>query len=144
MATPGTPITEVIGVYHADGGPIGEARYVIGKLLGTAHCALCDVTHSPVRRKPAWNAMVKRLGLRVTLLHLNEMPDDVAGLVRATGTPVVLGRRADGSLIELLAPDDLEQQRSSVAVFEMTLRGALDRARPPGSAEDGPAAPAER
>ena len=54
---------EIVGVYHADGGPIGEARYVIGKLLGTAHCALCDITHSPVRRKREWDRMVAELGL---------------------------------------------------------------------------------
>ena len=42
-----------VKAYHADGGPIGEVRYIIGKLLGTAHCALCDITHSPFRRKAA-------------------------------------------------------------------------------------------
>jgi hypothetical protein len=26
----------LVGVCNADGGPIGEARYVIGKLMGTA------------------------------------------------------------------------------------------------------------
>ena len=39
------------GVYHADGGIVGELRYVFGKLRGTAHCALCDITHSYVSEK---------------------------------------------------------------------------------------------
>ena len=39
------------GVYHADGGIVGELRYVFGKLIGTAHCALCDITHSYVSEK---------------------------------------------------------------------------------------------
>jgi hypothetical protein len=26
----------LVGVHHADGGPIVEARFVIGKLMGTA------------------------------------------------------------------------------------------------------------
>ena len=39
------------GVYHADGGIVGELRYVFGKIRGTAHCALCDITHSYVSEK---------------------------------------------------------------------------------------------
>ena len=111
-------VTELIGVYHADGGPLGEAKYVLGKLLGTAHCALCDVTHSPVRRKPQWDEMVTRLGLPVTLLHLNEQPPDVAAATRVTGTPVVLARQLDGALVSLLEPAALEKVGGSVAEFE--------------------------
>lgn len=44
-------ITEVVGVYHADGGPVGAARYVMGKLADRAHCSLCDITRAVVRRK---------------------------------------------------------------------------------------------
>lgn len=29
-------LTGLVGVYHADGGPIGEAKYVFGKLRRTA------------------------------------------------------------------------------------------------------------
>ena len=42
------PMTDLVGlvaVYHADGGVRGELSYVLGRLLGTAHCALCDITH---------------------------------------------------------------------------------------------------
>lgn len=45
------PIVRYTGIYNADGGLVGEVRYVVGHLLGTAECALCDITHSPVRRK---------------------------------------------------------------------------------------------
>ncbi len=135
MADETPDVIELIGVYHADGGPVGEVKYVIGKLLGTAHCALCDITHSPVRRKPAWDAMVRRLGLPVRLLHLNELPDDVAGATRQTGTPVVLGRVDSNSLIELLGPDALEQQQGSVSTFEQALTAALAAGRSTGSAQ---------
>ena len=85
-------VVGLVGVYHADGGPIGEAKYVLGKLLGTAHCALCDITHSPVRRKPAWDRMVAGLGVDVELLHLNEMSPEVAA---ATATArLTAGARA--------------------------------------------------
>jgi len=120
-------ITELIGVYHADGGLAGEARYVIGKLLDTAHCALCDITHSPVRRKPAWDAMVARVGVPFRLLHLNELTDELAGAVAGSGSPVVLQRTAD-RLSVLLGPDELETLGGSVDAFEQAVRTALNRA----------------
>lgn len=120
-------ITELIGVYHADGGLAGEAKYVIGKLLGTAHCALCDITHSPVRRKPAWDAMVARVGVPFRLLHLNELTDELAGAVAGSGSPVVLQRTAD-RLSVLLGPDELETLGGSVDAFERAVRTALNRA----------------
>jgi hypothetical protein len=116
-------ITELIGVYHADGGVVGEAKYIIGKLMGTAHCALCDITHSPVRRKSAWDAMVARLGVPFQLLHLNEMPTAVASAVGRSGSPVVLQRTPDG-LSVLIGPDALESLGGSVDAFEQTVRVA--------------------
>jgi len=126
VAQHGSTVTELVGVYHADGGPVGEAKYVFGKLLGTAHCALCDITHSPVRRKPAWDAMVDRLAVPVTLVHLNEMTADVARAVADFGSPVVLGHSADG-LVEVLSPEDLEALDGSVDEFEAALGAALER-----------------
>jgi hypothetical protein len=119
------PVTGLVGVYHADGGPVGEAKYVIGRLLGTAHCALCDITHSPVRRKPDWDRMVARLGVPVALLHLNEMPADVAAEVASHGSPLVLARVADGGLAVLLRAGELDGLGGSVAAFDAALRRAL-------------------
>lgn len=118
----GREVVGLVGVYHADGGPIGEIRYVLGKLLGTAHCALCDVTHSPVRRKPAWDEMVRRLGMPVTLVHLNEMPDDVAEAVATAGSPVILGRFADGTLEPALTAHELDRLGGSVTAAEQGIR----------------------
>ncbi len=118
-------VVELVGVYNADGGPVGEARYVIGKLLGRAHCALCDVTHSPVRRKPEWDRMVGRLGVPVILLHRNEAPADVVTAVAASGTAAVLARTSDGTLLSLLGPADLEEMQGSVARFEDAVAAAL-------------------
>ena len=41
MAEPET----LVGIFDADGGLRGELRYVIDKLAGRGHCALCDITH---------------------------------------------------------------------------------------------------
>lgn len=121
---PKTAVTGLIGVYHADGGLLGEATYVIGHLLGRTHCALCDITHSPFRRKPAWDAMVQRLGVEFRLLHRNEVDKDVQQLLDAHETPLVLARTDSGSLEVLLEPQDLELS-GSVTDFEQRLREAL-------------------
>lgn len=115
------PVTHLVGVYDAAGGLLGEAAYVWGKLRGTRHCALCDITHGHVRRKPAWDAMVAGLGLPVDLLHLDELPLDVALAVAAWGAPVVLARTADG-LRPLVDSEELTALDGSVERLGELLR----------------------
>jgi hypothetical protein len=129
MASSSTPeeldnVVELIGIYHADGGLVGEAVYVIGHLLGRTHCALCDITHSPFRRKPAWDAMVSRLDVPFRLLHRNEVDSDIQQLLHQHETPVVLARTGAHQLEILLGPVDLEVA-GSVDEFEERLRQAL-------------------
>ena len=71
-------------MYDADGGLLGEAAYVWGKLRGTKHCGLCDITHSTVRRKGEWDRMVASLPVPVRLLHLNELDDELRARSSAT------------------------------------------------------------
>jgi hypothetical protein len=117
-----TVVRELIGVYNADGGLRGELAYIWGKARGTAHCALCDVTHSPVRRKREWDRFVDGLGVRFDLLHVNELPADVAGLGLAP--PYVLARTEVG-LRPVLDADSLESAHGSVGDFASLLAGAL-------------------
>ena len=112
---------EYIGVYNADGGLVGEAKYIVGHLLGRVHCALCDITHSPVRRKKAWDEMVAGLGVPFTLFHLNEMPADVAEVVATSGSPIVLVRDGRGLRVAM-GPDELERMDGSVAQFARSLK----------------------
>ena len=65
-------VKKAYGVYHADGGIIGELSYVWGKIRGTAHCALCDITHRGVSTKKEWREMTSGLDFEIELLHLNE------------------------------------------------------------------------
>jgi len=116
--------TRLVGIYHADGGLRGEAAYVIGHLFGRAHCALCDITHSPVRRKPAWDAMVAGLGIPFDLVHLNERDQRVAAA--SAETPCVLAE-VDGDYRLLLGPADLDALGGDVQAFEAAARTALDR-----------------
>ncbi len=71
-------ITRIVGVYDADGGLAGEARYVVGHLLGRLECALCDITHGPVRRKKSFDAFRDRLGVPFDVVHRNERSPEVA------------------------------------------------------------------
>jgi hypothetical protein len=117
-------VTELVGVYDADGGLLGEAAYVWGKVRGTRHCGLCDITHSTVRRKAAWDRMAASLPVPVRLLHLNELDDDLAAAVAATRAPVVLAREDDGWR-ELLGAAELDEMAGSVDAFEAAVRARL-------------------
>jgi hypothetical protein len=119
---PGDTVVRYSGIYNADGGLFGEARYVIGHLIGTAECALCNITHSPLRRKPEWDRMVARLGVPVVILHRNELDDRLAAAVRDVRLPVVLAHRADGSIQVVLSADQLAAFAGSVDLFERALR----------------------
>ena len=118
-------IVEVLGVYDADGGVRGELTYVVGHLLGRTECALCDITHSPVRRKPEWDAMASRLPVPVRLVHRNEVTPPNAAAWASSGSPSCSRPRATGEHHVLLAPDDLAALDGSVEAFDTALRDAL-------------------
>lgn len=120
-------LTEVVGVYDADGGLLGELRYVLGKILGRAHCGLCDVTHAALRQKPEWTAMVGRLGVPVALLHRNEMSAEVSEAVAAHRLPLVLARLDDARLVVLVEAEPLDCLGGSVAGFEQAVRDGFVR-----------------
>ena len=67
-------IKKAYGVYHADGGIIGSFPMFGEKIKGTAHCALCDITHKGVSTKKEWKNMISDLDFEIELLHLNEQP----------------------------------------------------------------------
>lgn len=116
---------EIVGVYHADGGLLGELRYVIGKARGTAHCAPCDVTHGLVRRKSEWDRHCREFDIPIRLVHLNERSAEEIDAC-TLGTPTVLARWADGTVRPILGPDDLEVD-GSVAGFFDRLNDAVSR-----------------
>ncbi len=120
-----TKVTGFVGVYDADGGVRGEVSYVVGKMLGTAHCALCDVTHAGVARKRAWDRMVNHFGVPFALLHRNEMSADITRAVSGYGLAIVLARLDDESLEVVLAAEQLEELDGDVATFQEALSTAL-------------------
>ena len=119
------PVVEVVGVYDADGGVVGELTYVVGHLLGRTSCSLCELTHGSVRRRPEWDAMVARLPVPVRLVHRNEATDDERAAWSVSGLPAVVGVRADGSRTVLLGPTGLAALGGSLPAFEQALLDAL-------------------
>lgn len=125
---PDAGITRYTGIYNADGGVAGEIRYVFGHLFGTAECALCDITHSPLRRKPEWDRMVARLSVPVVALHRNELDEPLEAAVRDVPLPVVVAHHPDGSISVALTAAQLAELGGSVEEFERVL--LAERPRP--------------
>jgi hypothetical protein len=119
-------MTELYGIYNADGGLVGEARYVIGHLLGLTSCSLCDITHSPIRRKPEWDAMVATLDIPLTVLHRNELTPELSGWVSSITLPAIVGKSKTGDFVLVLDAERLEQPAGSVSAFQTILVEALD------------------
>jgi hypothetical protein len=120
-------VARLVGVYRANGGPLGEAAYVLGKLVGRAHCSLCDITHSPVRRKVEWDRMVARLGVPFELVHLNECTGRLQQLVPSKDAAPAVVAEVGGHLEVLLRAAELEDLSGDVPAFEQALRQALER-----------------
>ena len=70
-------VESIWGVYHADGGLIGEMKYVAGALFRGQHCSLCDITHKIAWEKSDMKQLRKQFDIPFHLVHLNERPDDL-------------------------------------------------------------------
>jgi hypothetical protein len=115
------------GVYHAAGGLLGELSYVVGKVRGTAHCGLCDITHRGIGPKQAWKALTADLaaaGTPMNIVHLNERTPEIAAASEGQ-TPCVLAHTAT-RLVLLLGPADLDVLGGDVELFSSALRRAVD------------------
>jgi hypothetical protein len=99
-------IRRLIGVYNADGTLRGELTYWVGRRLGRAHCALCDITHGSVRERSDWQQCRDELAVPFDTYHRDDQPDAVR---RATGEglPAVLVETDEG-LTVLIGPDELD------------------------------------
>lgn len=119
----------LIGVYKADGGLLGELTYVVGHLIGIRECSLCDITHSPIKKKGEFKAFEKRLladfDISVRLVHMNERTE--SELKASEGRePCVLLQHEDGSLSMFLDFVELKAVDGSVKSFEKLVRSRLD------------------
>jgi len=95
----------LVGVYNADGSLRGELAYVVGRLRGTAHCALCEVTHGRLRRRPDFDAACRLLPVPLELRHRNEIEQSLIDLIEGRYPCIVV---FDPDPEVLLTPEDIE------------------------------------
>lgn len=111
-------------VYDADGGVVGELRYVVGHLVGRAHCDLCDVTHGGVRRKAAFDELIAAVPIPVEVLHRNEQDPGLAAFTRGRLACVVA--RTDAGPELLVTREELAACDGRVDRFGELLLARLD------------------
>lgn len=118
-----TLVTGLVGVYDADGGLLGEAKYVVGHLLGRAQCALCDITHDHAWRKRTFDTFRVRLGVPFDLVHRNERSPEVEAATRDSLPSVVA--LTDRGTVPLLDRHALEACGGDVDRFESAVHAAV-------------------
>ncbi len=111
------PRATLIGVYKADGGIIGELSYFFGHLVGARNCSLCDISHSPIKKKSSFKALEKELlknhNIAIKMLHMNERNE--RELKASAGRePCMLLEYPDGSISMFLDYVELKAIAGSV------------------------------
>jgi len=124
-----TKPTRLIGIYKANGGIMGELAYVLGHLVGARECSLCDITHSPVKKKGEFKkfeqGLLAEFGIEFRLAHMNERTP--AELAASEGRePCVLLEHSDGSMSMFLDYVELKACDGRVTSFEKLVRSRLD------------------
>ncbi len=122
-----TTVTKLIGVYDADGTIVGEIKYVVGKLLGRTHCALCDLTHgTKVKGRDDFRECAAALPVPFDLFHRNDQPDEVRA--HTTGNlPCVIAVSSDGSMSLALTAKQLDACEGRIDRLETLLQSVIDR-----------------
>jgi hypothetical protein len=66
-------VDKLVGIYNANGSFTGEIAFLFGKFTGRTQCALCDITHGPLKKKSAFFRAQQTLGIPFEILHLDEL-----------------------------------------------------------------------
>lgn len=103
--------TRIIGVYNARGTVLGELNYLLRRTFAGEHCALCDITHGSVRRRPAWDRCAESFStahaVDIELVHLDEVPVELGQIADFTA-PAVFVHKPDGTYELLLGDEELQ------------------------------------
>lgn len=119
----------LIGVYNADGGIVGELTYVFGHLIGVRSCSLCDISHSPIKKKSSFKALEQHLlaehGIIVRMIHLNERNEREQKASEGR-EPCMLLEYPDKSISMFLDSTDLKALSGSVSSLKKLISSRLD------------------
>ena len=116
-------IKRLVGVYDADGTVRGELAYLLGRARGTAHCALCDITHGRLRRRADFDAASEQLAVPLQLCHRDEI-DETVRLAANGRFPCVVAVGTDGAWV-VMDRDDLDACDSDPAALVERLNAAV-------------------
>ena len=114
---------KLIGIYNAKGSLIGELQYFFGKIRGTAHCALCDITHGRLKEKSDFKKCKQDLDMPLELLHLDELDPELEKF--AKDAPCIIGK-INESFELLINSEELENCKSSVDSFSNLLNSKIN------------------
>ena len=112
----------IFGVYDADGSVRGELAYVLGHLIGTRSCALCDISHGRLRRRTSFDEAIARLGVPFDLVHRDERPTDLVDIEEPL--PYVVARVGEATVV-LLGRDDLVACSGDPEIFVTRIRSSI-------------------
>lgn len=120
-AKPHRALTELVGVYDADGTLYGELSYWIGARLGRRHCALCEITHGLFLPRAQWRRLSGDLPVPFRAVHLDERDPAVSSASGDTA-PCVVAKFDDGTA-ELVADSrEIEACQGDPDLFAGLLR----------------------
>ena len=114
---------KLIGIYNAKGSIIGELQYFFGKIIGKAHCALCDITHGKLKEKPLFKECRQNLEIPFELLHLDELNNELNKFFN--DAPCIIG--VDGNQYSIVInSNELEECNSDVEKFNQLLDSKIN------------------
>jgi len=116
------------GVYHADGGLLGELRYVMGVAFRGQHCSLCDITHSVAWEKGEMKKWRKTSEIPFHLVHLNERPEEVKQATEGK-TPCIVAKTSSG-FVMLATDEELTSFDGSVELLKDHIERQLTKNSP--------------
>ena len=121
-------IESMYGVYHADGGLLGELRYVMGVAFRGQHCSLCDITHSVAWEKGEMKEWRKTSEIPFHLVHLNERPEEVKQATEGK-TPCIVAKTNSG-FVMLATDEELTSFDGSVELLKDHIENQLTKNPP--------------
>ena len=100
-------ISKIIGIYHADGGIIGEFKYITGKFFGGAHCSLCDIKHGSMGKKDSSTECELKWRSPIDFVHLNERNPKLEKYTHNL-TPCIVGKTSTNYVMLVSKEEILE------------------------------------
>tara|TARA_B110000438_G_scaffold232003_1_gene227542 strand:+ start:3444 stop:3869 length:426 start_codon:yes stop_codon:yes gene_type:complete len=106
-------------IYNASSTWIGELDYLYKKVIKNESCSLCDLSHGLTGIKKEWKEMESKSSHQYSLLHINEVPQNIPiNLIK--NLPCVLKQDLEDFEL-ILAPEELKACDGNINSFNKLL-----------------------